>query len=412
MTSTQDNSALLLRSKKYAVFWAASLLSNIGTWMQQVAEPWLVLSISGSPFLLGLDAFAVNGPFWMLTLFGGVLADRRDRASVIFFFQGIQMLCLMLIVILVATGWIRVWMIIVFSLIAGTTDALSMPAFASLIPSIIRRKDLGRAIALNSMQFNLARILGPAIAGLVMLQYGPVWCFSANAISFIPFFLSIYWLLPSLEGAQQQISRQQHQTSLFEGFKAIIRNAKSGWALLSVFATSFFCSPIIAFSPVVVKEVLHADVGQFGGVLTAFGIGGIMGPLLILLTSSRLSPMKLSLIAALFYGLFVMGVSGVGTTWQLASILVGSGFLLTVANASANTFLQSCASDDNRGQTASLFMLAMRGGLSVGDLITGSMTSLLGVQHALLINGILAVIIQIFIFWKMFRREARLHNDV
>jgi len=149
----------LLRTKRYGAFWLGSLLSNIGTWMQSVAEPWLVLSISGSSFLLGLDAFAMNAPFWVLTLLGGVLADRQDRSRIIYFFQGIQMLCPLIIVALVATGWIKVWMIIAVSLVAGITDALSVPDFSSLIPSIVSSEELKPALALNSIQFNLSRVL-------------------------------------------------------------------------------------------------------------------------------------------------------------------------------------------------------------------------------------------------------------
>lgn len=373
--------------------------------MQSVAEPWLVLSISGSSFLLGLDAFAMNAPFWILTLFGGVLADRKDRSLIIYFFQGIQMLCPVVIVGLVAMGWIKVWMIIAVSLIVGITDALSMPAFSSLVPSIVGSKDLKPALALNSIQFNLSRVLGPAVAGLVMLKYGFLWCFGANAVSYIPFFLSIYWLHPQTRSLLPK-SDHQNFSSAIASIKATVRKPKTGWALLSVFSTSFFCGPLITFSPVIVKNVLHADVGQFGGVLTAFGIGGMLGPLLIL-TMQRFDPMKMSLVAALVYGLFLMVVSHVGSVWELAFLLVGSGFLLTVANTSANTFLQSQASNANRGQTASLYMLALRGGLSLGNLAAGTMISLTSIRFAFLMNGLLAAVVQAFFFRRMFARRAK-----
>jgi MFS family permease len=149
--------------------------------MQSVAEPWLVLSIGGSSFLLGLDAFAMNAPFWILALLGGVLADREDRRMIIYVFQGIQMVCPVFIVAFVAMGWVKVWMIIAVSLVVGITDALSAPAFSSLIPSIVSHEDLKPALALNSIQFNLSRVLGPAIAGLIMLRYGFLWCFGANS---------------------------------------------------------------------------------------------------------------------------------------------------------------------------------------------------------------------------------------
>ncbi len=401
-----SSNSRLLRTKRYGVFWSASLLSNIGTWMQSVAEPWLVLSIGGSSFLLGLDAFAMNAPFWILGLLGGVLADRADRTLIIYFFQGIQMLCPVLIVALVAMGWVKVWMIIAVSGVVGITDALSAPAFSSLIPSIVSREDLKPALALNSIQFNLSRVLGPAIAGLIMLKYGFLWCFGANAVSYIPFFLSIYWLRPPARSPGQEPFNHQNLRSSIEGIPAIIRSHKTGWALLSILCTGFFCGPLVTFSPVVVKDVLHADVGQFGGVMTAFGIGGMLGPLLILLTMRRLDTMKMSLTAALCYGFLMMAVSTVGAVWQLAVLLVGSGFLLTVANTSANTFLQSEANDQNRGQMASLFMLATRDGLSLGNLATGTFISLSSVHLAFLLNGLLAVGVQIFIFRRLFQKQT------
>lgn len=395
-------STRLLTTKRYGVFWFGSLLSNIGSWMQSVAEPWLVMSLGGSSFLLGLDAFAMNAPFWMLALVGGVLADRKDRGFIIYLFQGIQMLCPLLIVVLIVGGWVKVWMIIALSSVVGITDALSAPAFSSLIPSLVEANDLRPALALNSIQFNLSRVLGPAIAGLVMIKFGSLWCFGANAVSYIPFFLAVYWLGPLTRAVPQEAAKMEDLRSAIKGINAIIGTQRTGWALLSVLCTGLFCGPVITFSPVIVKEVLHADVGQFGGVLTAFGVGGMLGPLLILLTVKRFEPMRMSLMAALVYGGLVMAVPQAGAVWELALLLVGCGFLLTVANTSANTFLQSQADDQSRGQTASLYMLAMRGGLSLGNLATGAIISLSSVRLAFFVNGLLAIAVQAFIFRRKF----------
>jgi len=317
------------------------------------------------------------------------------------------MLCPVVIVALVATGWIKVWMIIVLSLIVGVTDALSAPAFSSLIPSIVSSDDLKSALALNSMQFNLSRVMGPAIAGLVMIKYGFLWCFGSNAASYIPFFLSIYWLRPPTRIWAKQAADQQNLSSAADSIKGILRSQKTAWALLSILCTGLFCGPLLTFSPLIMQSVLHADVGQFGGVLTAFGIGGMLGPLLILVTGPRFDPMKMSLTAALIYGLFIVAASQVGAVWQLSFLLVGSGFLLTVANTSANTFLQSQANNESRGQTASLFMLAMRGGLSLGNLATGTIISLTSVHLAFITNGFLAIIVQALIFRRMFQEQTK-----
>jgi MFS family permease len=142
------------------MFCFANLLSNIGTWAQQVAQPWLLLSLGASPFLIGLDAFAMGAPVWLLTLVGGVLADHADRRRVIASFQALQMLCPTLLVVLLLAGAVRPWMVIVLSLIVGITDALSMPSFQSIVPSIVDHDQIATGIALNSTQFNLSRILG------------------------------------------------------------------------------------------------------------------------------------------------------------------------------------------------------------------------------------------------------------
>ena len=186
----------LLGTRRFGTFWLASLLSNIGTWAQQVAEPWLLLSLGASPFLIGLDSFAMNAPVWLLTLAGGVLADRADRRRVIALFQSIQMLCPTLIAALLVLGSIRPWMIIALSLVVGVTDALSMPSFQSIVPSIVGRDQIGRGLALNSTQFNLSRILGPAIAGVLMASIGAVACFALSAASYIPFIGVALWILP------------------------------------------------------------------------------------------------------------------------------------------------------------------------------------------------------------------------
>ena len=196
MIKTFRESLGLLATRRFGTFWFASLLSSIGTWAQQVAEPWLLLTLGASSFLIGLDSFAMNAPVWLLTLVGGALADRSDRRRVIALFQSIQMLCPTAIVVLLVTGLIRPWMIIVLSVVVGITDALSMPSFQSIVPSIVAREQIGRGLALNSTQFNLSRILGPSIAGVLMSSVGAMACFVVSAASYVPFIGVALWILP------------------------------------------------------------------------------------------------------------------------------------------------------------------------------------------------------------------------
>ena len=400
----------LLGTRRFGTFWAGSLLSNIGTWMQGVAEPWLVLSLSGSSFLLGLDAFAADGPAWILTLFGGFLADHRDRRRVILSCQSIQMLCPILVVLGILTGTIRVWMIIALSVVVGVTDALSMPAFQAIVPSIVSAGDIGTAIALNSTQFNLSRIIGPAIAGIVMAKYGALTGFGANALSYVPFLLVTMWVLPRRVARVVIPAGERISRVWLREIREVSREPMLRGALLTVLGTSLLCGPLIAFSPVLIREVFHADVSHFAGALAAFGVGGLIGAVVLLVIEGHVDRVRLCSGAAMLTAV-VVGVVAMNRAFAgLVALLGLAGIALTMSNTTANAILQSTAQDRLRGQTASLYMLAMRGGLSIGSLVAGVSVSCLGVRRALLINGVLALIVQSVIgrYWiHRIRRSIR-----
>lgn len=394
-TETFQDSLRLLRTRRFGTFWVASLLSSIGTWAQQVAQPWLLLSLGASPFLVGLDAFAMNAPVWALTLFGGVLADRADRRKVILWFQSIQMLCPTLIIVLLVTGTVRPWMIVSLSVVVGVTDALSMPSFQSIVPSIVDYEQIGSGIALNSTQFNLSRILGPAIGGVLMLRVGATSCFALSALSYIPFILVALWILPRGGIARDVPTSMGSRQRLFAGVHDIVRAPDLRGALLTVLAGSALCGPLITFCPVLVKNAFHADAGDFGAVLAAFGVGGLIGAASLLAVDGRKSRRRICSLFAVLYGLIVTATALNPSMIALGGLLALAGGAMTMSNTSANTLLQSTAGPRLRGQTASLFMLAIRGGRSVGDMATGLSVSALGIRWALCLNGVSAVLIQV-----------------
>jgi predicted MFS family arabinose efflux permease len=404
-TVTFRASLLLLRTRRFGTFWAASLLSSIGTWAQQVAQPWLLLSLGSSSFVVGLDAFAMDGPVWLLTLVGGILADRADRRRVILFFQSLQMLCPVLIVVLLAGPGVRPWTIVVLSLVVGVTDALSMPSFQSIVPSIVAEREIGTAIALNATQLNLSRILGPAIAGVLMVSVGALGCFVVSALSYVPFILIALWILPP-RGRAPRATESVDRRDVFAGLREITRASDLRGALLTVLATSALCSPLITFCPVLVRDVFHAEAGHFGGALAAFGIGGIIGAGILLAIEGSVDRQPLSSRFAIAYGVVV--VLAALTPWfsSLVALLVVAGGAMTASNASANTLLQQRAGPRLRGQTASLYMLAIRGGRSLGDLATGVSVTMLGVRRALVIDGVLAVLVHLALA-RTWARRAR-----
>ncbi len=393
MIKSFRESLSLLATRRFGTFWFASLLSSIGTWAQQVAEPWLLLTLGASSFLIGLDTFAMNAPVWLLILVGGALADRSDRRRVITLFQSIQMLCPLAIVVLLVTGRIHPWMIIGLSVVVGVTDALSMPSFQSIVPSLVARRQIGRGLALNSTQFNLSRILGPSIAGVLIAAYGAVACFVVSAVSYLPFIGVALWILPRRAAVPPRADPPSGR-HLFAGFRAILRQPRLRGALLTVLATSVLCGPLVTFSPVLVKDVFHGDARQFSMALAAFGVGGLLGAVGLLGSPAGADQRRLSSTFALAYGVVLVLTAVNPWFWGMPPLLVLAGASMTVSNTAANSLLQATAGPRHLGQTVSLYMLAMRGGISFGALLTGALAGVLGVRHALLLDGVLAVAVQ------------------
>lgn len=382
----------LLRTRRFGTFWCASLLSNIGTWAQLVAQPWLLLGIGASPFLVGLDSFAMDAPMWLLTLAGGALADRADRRRVITLFQSVQMLCPLALVALLLHDAVRPWMVIALSLVIGITDALSMPSFQSIVPSIVEPGRIGAGLALNATQFNLSRILGPAVAGVLMTGVGVVGCYAASAASYLPFILVALWILPRQAGNAVAGDPADARHPL-AGVRGILRTAELRGALLTVLATSMLCGPLITFCPVLVRSVFHGGAGQFSAAIGAFGAGGLLGASALLSVDARRDRRRISAAFAKVYGGVVVAAALDPWLWGLPVLLVLAGVSMSVAYTCANTFLLSAAAPGLRGRTVGLYMLAMRGGASLGSVLTGASVSLLGVREALLVNGALALVL-------------------
>lgn len=401
MTVTPFKKSLqLLWTRRFGTFWFASLLANIGTWAQQVAQPWLMLSLGASSFLLGLDAFALGAPVFVLTLLGGRLADRMDRRRVITIFQSAQAMCPLLLVVLILTHTVTPWIVIVLSLVVGITDALSMPSFQTIVPTIVDHEEIPTGLALNSTQFNLSRILGPAIAGVLMASSaGVVGAFSVSAASYIPFILVALWILPRKQ-IDDSSSSNNHQKlldprSLLQSVRAVVAEPDLRKMLITVFVTSTFCAPLITFCPVLVKEVFHGGTNEFSLAVGVFGLGGLLGAIALLTLDTQRDRMPVSSLFAIAYASIVVFVALNPWPWGLPLAFVLAGVFMATSNISANTVLQSRAPEQLRGQTSSLFMLAMRGGISIGSLLTGATVTMFGVREALLINGLIAIVLQV-----------------
>jgi len=384
---------------RYIQFWIASLLSNMGTWMQQIAQPWVVLSLSNSAFWVGLDSFALNVPGLLFTIVGGILADRFDRRRVVIFFQVIQFVCVVLLVFLLAAGWLKVWMIVCISFMVGLTDALSNPAFQTIVPSLVRPEEIPRAVSLNSTQFNLSRILGPAVAGVVIARYGAVACFGANAASYVPYFIALYFIYPRNRAKMPAEPIQAKPVDELSEIRKLIVIPEVRLPLMMVLVTNLFCGPLVTFCPVIIKNVFHSGVGDFGWAIAAFGSGGVIGAVGSFIPVSRMFKRKVAFAASLLLGLVVIAIALNHSLVLLLALLVVAGTALTTANIAVNIFLQETATNNIRGRVASLYQLSLYGGISIGGLLTGFVVSGLGVSTALLINGALAFVLQLCLLW-------------
>ncbi len=398
-----------LRSRNFTILWLGNLLSNTGTWMQQVAEPWLVLRLSNSPFLLGLDSFMTDAPVWLLILVGGLIADRLDRRRTALVFQGIQFACPVLIVVLLATGRIRVWMVIALSFVVGVTDALSGPSINALVPASVPEEDVASAVALNSAQFNLSRVLGPLFAGVVMATLGPIVCFALNASSYAPYLLAIYLLrIPSQPSRPPAAGtrRARARSSLLEAVAAIAKKRRLRRALLTVLLTSVFCMPTITFVPVLVRDAFHLGSSAFGGALSVFGLGGLVGAAAVLPLKTNRQRQILSTLAACALGALIVATA-LGRIFAVELVLLFLvGGAMVASNTAANSILQSSIDGRIRGRVSSLYTLALRGGAPLGNLATGLVVSRAGIRTALLINGVLAVACQAALIRRARRRAS------
>ena len=398
------SSLALLFTRRFGTFWVASFLSNIGTWAQQVAQPWLLLSLGASPFLLGLDSFASGGPVLLLTLVGGVLADEADRRRVILGFQSLQMLCPIAVVALIAAETVQPWMVIALSLVIGVTDALSMPSFQSIVPSMVDPARIPSAYALNSTQFNVSRIAGPALAGLLMATIGALACFAVSAASYLPFIAVAWWILPRRASGPQPGFDRSHP---FAALRGIARDPYLRGALLTVLVSSALCGPLIVFCPVLVKQAFQGGVGHFSSALASFGAGGLLGAIGLLFVDPRRDRRAVVSGSAAAFGAVLVLVALNPWLAALPALLALGGIAMIGSNTSANSLLQSFAPPSARGQTVSLYTLAMRGGTSLGALVTGASVGLIGIRGALLVNGLAAIVATAVIARQWSRAPAK-----
>lgn len=380
--------AAALTYRDFRVLWLGALTSTIGTWMQTVAQNWLVLTLAGtaSEFFLGLDAFLGQLPILLLTLLGGVIADQHDRRRILLGSQYGQMASAFILAALVYWNVVQIWHVLLLSVVTGVAQAFGGPAYQSLLPSLVDERDLPNAIAFNSIQFNLSRVLGPLLAGATLAAFGMVACFGLNGLSF----LAVIASLLSLRIRHVPPATTRRLGAEFRSGLDFVRrhHAIGGLAVLG-FATTFLGTPFLTFLPVIARNVFHGDAAQYTQMMAFAGAGAVCGALVVAWRGSFAHMGRTLLLTQAVYATLIFFFSRSQVFWVSAVLLLGTGMSMVMVSATLSSLVQLNAPNDMRGRVMSIYMVAFRGGMPLGSLVSGAIATRTSAPFVLSCNAVL-----------------------
>jgi predicted MFS family arabinose efflux permease len=388
---------------EFRTMWIGACLSSIGTWMQQLAQSWLVYKISGSASMLGLDAFLGQAPIMAFSLIGGVVADRFDRRHILIASQAVQLTCAFVLTALVMTDSLgqHVWPILVLSTIVGFAQAFGGPAYQAFVPSMVGPEDLPNAIALNSIQFNLARILGPVIGGIVMEELGAAWCFGLNGVSYLAVVITLLMVRGRFT---PKATRESMLESAKKGFKFVLDKRAILTLMVLAFLLTFLGAPTITFLPVFAKTVFAKDASTLSYLMAVSGAGSVLGALFVATFGNSPNKGRLALAAMLVLGAMVFGFSQ-STYFPLSCFfLFFAGTALMSVFSLVSSLVQLELTDDMRGRVMSVYNMAFRGGMPIGNFLSGNLMDRVGAPMVIAVNGILLICGAVYFYF--FRRKV------
>ncbi len=391
-----------LQSRNYRLYFFGQGISLVGTWMQQIALSWLIYRLTGSVFLLGLISFTSQIPNFVLSPLTGVITDRYDRLKIMTIAQVLFMLEAFTMTLLVMSGHIEVWQIIVLSVFFGIISAFEAPARQSLTVDLIDNpKHLGNAIALNSALFNAARLIGPAIAGITIAAVGEGVSFLMNTISYLGVIGAL--LMVRLPNKESKPVHRDFKESFSEGFKYTFNTLPLRTLILILAILSLSGYPFIVLLPAYAKEILHGGSDTLGFLMSGMGAGALIGALIM---AARKSVLGLGKIISWHLGILGIAVILAGISNQLGYsliILFFGGLSMILSLAAINIMIQSLADEDKRGRVMSFYAMALMGTLPIGNLLAGIIASAIGIENTLFIGGGITVITA---FWFEFNRRG------
>jgi MFS family permease len=386
--------------RNYRLFFGGQSLSLIGTWMQRIAMPWLVYHLTGSVFLLGVVSFAGQIPTFLLAPVAGVLTDRWNRYYVLIASQVVAMLQAVVLTWLFYSGSLEVWHIVVLSVVLGIFNAFDVPSRQAFVVDLVEKKeDLGNAIALNSLMFNGARLIGPSVAGVLLASAGEGICFLINALSYL--FVIGSLLLMKVQPRRNVKSKNLILKDMLEGFNYTFRFPPIKHLILLLGLVSLMVMPYSVLMPVFAKEVLHGGSKTFGFLMGAAGFGAFIGGLYL---ASRMTILRLGRLVPVSAALSGIGLIGFAISRQFmlsTFMMVVAGLGMMLHTASSNTILQTIVDEDKRGRVMSFYTLAIMGTAPFGSLMSGVLAKLIGTPNTILAGGIVCIAGALFFFRKL-----------
>jgi predicted MFS family arabinose efflux permease len=390
--------------RDFRLMWIGACTSSIGTWMQIVAQGWLIYRLSHSAFLLALDQFLGGIPIFLFSLIGGVVADRLERRKILLGSQYVQMATAAILTVLVATGHVHVWHILCLSFVSGFAQAFGGPAYMALIPTLVDKDDMPNAIALNSIQFNVAIMVGPALAGQALGRLGEKWCFGLNALSFLAPIISLTLITARFLPVK---TAESMFTSLKQGIRFARKQGSMEALIILAFCMTALSMPMRTYIPVFVKDIFHRGPETYGNLLALMGLGSICGSLTIASAGNfkKKGLVALGALACLGAGIFGFALSKSLPLSESLLVLVGASMMAVFATV--NSLVQLITTNEMRGRVMSVYNFAFRGGMPMGNLLSGWLVPLFTAPVVLGVNGVLLILVALY-FLLVQRRMAAL----
>jgi Arabinose efflux permease len=400
---------MAVRHRNFRLYWIGQIVSLVGTWMQTVSQPWLVLLLGGSPIQLGLVLALQFAPSLALAPLGGVLADRVDKRRLLLVTQSVAAIQAAVLFTLTATHVIQIWQIMLLALALGLVNALDMPVRQSFAAELVPREELMNAITLNSASFNLARVIGPAVAGITLALFGPAFNFAINAVSYLGVLTALRRMDPA---AMQRIARPaQHpsiRSSLSEGIRYALRTPTVLWPLVLLAGVGTFGMNFQTLLPLFAKYTLHLEADGFGALFAAMGVGSLFGSLSLAFIGSRRPLVWMILGGAVSFVIFesLLGLSRAPVAAFSLIVFVGLSSMLMVNTI--NVTVQRSVPDELRGRVMALYVTVFAGSTPIGGLLAGTVAQIWGPPAGFLIGaGVTTLFIGLVAWHLVVRGKAR-----